>query len=71
MIEQRLHAPHPLIPVQVQLLAESPELKSVIISSHGMLPILEILETCQQKDVIIRLLKIVNLVDTTRKSPKL
>ena len=36
------------------------DIKSVIISSHGMLPILEILETCRHRDVIFNLLKIVN-----------
>jgi hypothetical protein len=46
----------------MQVLSESPELKNVIISSHGMLPILEILEICDRKDVLLRLLKIVNLV---------
>jgi hypothetical protein len=43
---------------------ESPDIKSVIISAHGMLPILEILETCNPKryDIILRLLKVVNAV---------
>ena len=36
------------------------DIKTVIISAHGMLPILEILETCRNRDVIINLLKIVN-----------
>ncbi|KZF25666.1 cytokinesis protein sepH [Xylona heveae TC161] len=44
----------------IDILAESPETKNVIISAHGMLPILEILETCKRRDVILRLLKIVN-----------
>jgi hypothetical protein len=44
------------------MLLETPELKSVIISSHGLLPILEILEVCDRKEVILTLLKIVNLV---------
>lgn len=46
----------------MQILLESPDVKSVIISSHGMLPILEILEMCQRRDIILRLLKIVNEV---------
>jgi hypothetical protein len=46
----------------MDVLSESPEMKSVIISAHGMLPILEILETCSRRDVIPRLLKIVNAV---------
>jgi serine/threonine protein kinase len=46
----------------IQVLSEFPELKSVIISSHGILPILEILEGCADKEIIWRLLKIINLV---------
>jgi hypothetical protein len=46
----------------MEVLSESPELKSVIISSHGMLPILEILEVSERKDIILRLLKVINLV---------
>ena len=46
----------------IQVLSESPELKSVIISSHGMLPILETLEECTDKDIVLRLLKIINLI---------
>lgn len=44
------------------LYADLPETKSVIISAHGMLPILEILENCRRRDVISNLLKIVNAV---------
>lgn len=36
------------------------ETKSVIISAHGVLPILEILEDCNRLDVVLNLLKIVN-----------
>ena len=50
------------MPGKMHVLFESPDVKSVIVSSHGMLPILEILETCQRRDVILRLLKIVNMV---------
>lgn len=39
-----------------------PETKSVIISAHGMLPILEILDTCRQPEVVLNLLKIVNAI---------
>lgn len=49
----------------LQMLLETPELRSVIISSHGLLPILEILEVCDRKEVIVRLLKIVNLIIST------
>lgn len=46
----------------LQVLYEAPDIKSVVISSHGMLPILEILETCNRPHTILRLLKIVNLI---------
>lgn len=48
--------------IKMDVLAESPDTKGVIISAHGMLPILEILETCSRRDVILRLLKVVNFV---------
>jgi len=38
------------------------ETKSVIISAHGILPILEILEDCMRLDVVLNLLKIVNAI---------
>ncbi|PGH22925.1 STE/STE11/CDC15 protein kinase [Polytolypa hystricis UAMH7299] len=44
------------------LYADLPETKNVIISAHGMLPILEILDTCRRRDVISNLLKIVNAI---------
>ncbi|KAI5296204.1 hypothetical protein KEM52_005147, partial [Ascosphaera acerosa] len=46
----------------VILFAELPETKSVILGAHGILPILEILDTCRNRDVISNLLKIVNAV---------
>jgi serine/threonine protein kinase len=46
----------------MQVLIESPELKGTIVSSHGMLPILEILDSCAMQDVVLRLLKIVNMI---------
>jgi serine/threonine protein kinase len=50
----------------MQVLIESPELKGTIVSSHGMLPILEILDNAHNartpQDVILRLLKIVNMI---------
>lgn len=38
------------------------ETKTVIISAHGVLPILEILEDCKRLDVVLNLLKIVNAI---------
>lgn len=46
----------------LEILADLPETKGVIISAHGMLPILEILETCRHRDIIFNLLKIVNTI---------
>ncbi|KAK8175802.1 cell division control protein 15, cdc15 [Phyllosticta citrichinensis] len=46
----------------LQILLESPEMKNTIISSHGMLPMLEILESTPSRDVIQNLLKIVNII---------
>lgn len=48
------------------MFSDLPETKSIIISAHGMLPILEILDTCRRRDVISNLLKIVNAVGTVR-----
>ena len=50
---------------QLELLWENSEVKNLIISAHGLLPILEILEPCTVKSrqpVILQLLKIVNAV---------
>ncbi|KYG49087.1 hypothetical protein M433DRAFT_150437 [Acidomyces richmondensis BFW] len=46
----------------LRILAESPDVKNVIVSSHGMLPILEILDTCTRPPTILRLLRIVNCI---------
>lgn len=44
------------------ILFESPDTKGVVVASHGMLPILEILDTCLRPLTILRLLKIVNII---------
>lgn len=46
----------------LEVLSDLPETRSVIVSAHGMLPILEILETCRHRDIIFHLLKIVNTI---------
>jgi hypothetical protein len=54
--------------MQLDVLYESEEAKGLIISAHGMLPILEILEPCTVKSrqsTILRLLKVVNTVSPT------
>ncbi|KKK13913.1 hypothetical protein P175DRAFT_0467267 [Aspergillus ochraceoroseus IBT 24754] len=48
-----------------QLLAifyDFPETKNIIISAHGMLPILEILDLCRRRDTTLCLLRIVNAI---------
>ena len=58
-------ADHMLADISEQLLeflADLPETRGVIISAHGMLPILEILETCRHRDIIFNLLRIVNTI---------
>jgi len=44
------------------VMGDAPEMQVQLVSSHGMLAILEVLEAKPSRDVIIRLLKIVNLV---------
>ncbi|KAJ6002768.1 Cytokinesis protein sepH [Penicillium sp. IBT 35674x] len=39
-----------------------PETKNIIISAHGMLPILEILDTSRRRDIVICLLRVVNAI---------
>ncbi|KAB8611412.1 hypothetical protein FH972_025917 [Carpinus fangiana] len=46
----------------LQVLCESPDLKSVVVSSHGLLPILEVLDNCQRRDISLILLRIINLI---------
>ncbi|PUU84361.1 hypothetical protein B9Z19DRAFT_4627 [Tuber borchii] len=46
----------------MDILSESPETKATIISAHGMLPVLEVLENCTKREVILKLLKIMNAI---------
>ena len=46
----------------LEILSDLPDTKSVIVSAHGMLPILELLETCRHRDIIGNLLRIVNTI---------
>ncbi|KAI9717479.1 MAG: hypothetical protein M1828_007179 [Chrysothrix sp. TS-e1954] len=46
----------------LQVLFDTPDLKSVVISSHGLLPILEVLENCRRRDISLQLLKIINII---------
>ncbi|KAJ1303227.1 hypothetical protein OPQ81_011425 [Rhizoctonia solani] len=47
------------------IMVEAPEMQAQLVSAHGMLAILEVLESKPSRDVIIRLLKIVNLLVTS------
>ncbi|KAF8755059.1 Serine/Threonine protein kinase, catalytic domain [Rhizoctonia solani] len=47
------------------IMTEAPEMQAQLVSSHGMLTILEVLESKPSRDVIIRLLKIINLLVTS------
>jgi hypothetical protein len=46
----------------MNIMIESPEMQDQLVSSHGMLAILEVLEGRCSRDVAIKLLQIVNLV---------
>nr|KMM73438.1 serine/threonine-protein kinase 3 [Coccidioides posadasii RMSCC 3488] len=46
----------------VTVFSDLPETKNVILGAHGMLPMLEILDTCRRRDVVSNLLKIVNAI---------
>ena len=46
----------------LETLGDLPDTKNVIITAHGMLPILEILENCRHRDIIFNLLRIVNTI---------
>ncbi|KAF1942386.1 hypothetical protein EJ02DRAFT_177182 [Clathrospora elynae] len=46
----------------LQVLFESPDKRSIILRSHGMLPVLEILGNKPHNEVVLPLLKIINLI---------
>ena len=48
----------------LEVIYDSPETRSVCVSAHGMLPILEILESCKRRDIVANLLRLVNLIIT-------
>lgn len=49
----------------LNIMAEAPEMQAQLVSAHGMLTILEVLESKPSRDVIIRLLKIINVLVTS------
>jgi hypothetical protein len=44
------------------ILSDAPEMQGQLVSAHGMLAILEVLEGRGSREVIMRLLQIINLV---------
>ncbi|KAF2872722.1 hypothetical protein BDV95DRAFT_492250 [Massariosphaeria phaeospora] len=46
----------------IQVLYESPDKRAIVLRSHGMLPILELLGTIPPYEVVLGLLKIINLI---------
>jgi hypothetical protein len=47
---------------QYNILDDAPSLQDHFIASHGMLAVLEVLEAAPSRDVILNLLRVVNLV---------
>jgi len=48
--------------IQLNIIAENPEMQAQLVSSHGMLAVLEVLEGRCSNIVIEKLLQIINLV---------
>lgn len=46
----------------MDVLLQHPDMRSVVISAHGLLPILEVLECCPHRDMILSLLKVINII---------
>lgn len=49
----------------IEILDETPEMQNQLMSSHGMLAILEVLESKPPRDITIRLLEIINMLVTS------
>lgn len=47
-------------------MSDAPEMQGQLVSSHGMLAILEVLEGKSSRDVNMKLLQIINLVCNTK-----
>ena len=50
------------MPLQLDIIMESPEMESPLASAHGTLAIMEVLESKTSRDVTLKLLQIVNVV---------
>jgi hypothetical protein len=48
--------------LQLNIMSDAPEMQGQLVSSHGMLAILEVLEGKSSRDVNMKLLQIINLV---------
>lgn len=48
--------------VQLNIIFDTPDMQSQLVSAHGMLAIMEVLESRTSRDVTLRLLQIVNTV---------
>ncbi|KAG0263128.1 hypothetical protein BG011_009230 [Mortierella polycephala] len=46
----------------ITLLTENPDIHGSMISNHGVIPLLDLIETCSQQSLILKLLNILNLV---------
>ncbi|KAF9453114.1 Pkinase-domain-containing protein [Macrolepiota fuliginosa MF-IS2] len=49
----------------IEIMEENPEMQSQLVSSHGMLAILEVLEVRRHRDVTMKLMQIINLLVTS------
>jgi hypothetical protein len=52
--------------LKLSVMSDAPEMQSQLVSAHGMLAILEVLEGRGSREVIMRLLQIINLVSDAR-----
>jgi hypothetical protein len=59
---QLSHTSCVLVTSQINIMTENPEMLFQLVSSHGMLAILEVLEGKCSRDVLMKLLHIINLV---------
>lgn len=50
--------------LQLAILEDAPEMHHQLVSSHGLLAIVDVLEGSPSREVIAKLLRIVNLVST-------
>lgn len=51
--------------IQLNIILDTPDMQSQLVSAHGMLAIMEVLESRTSRDVTLRLLQIVNTVSSS------